>query len=330
MHQYVERTSNMVMTEELFGDRIVTFLYSKARERAPHLFRLATSGRVSSLLGFCNFDLPLAATLLGNQRFLARCGVDLGECLEEAGYFTSARRIFERKIRYWERRPMPEEECVVSPADARVLIGSLAGNSPMLVKDKFFEYEELFGPEREKWRAVFDDGDFAIFRLTPDKYHYNHAPVSGRVVDFYEVTGCYHSCNPGAVVEVVTPYSKNKRVVTILNTDVAGGTRVGLVAMVEVVALMIGEVVQCYSDYQYDLPMKVCRGMFLRRGQPKSMYRPGSSTDILLFQKNRVGFAGDLVNHRQRGDVISRFSRGFGATMTESDIMVRSLVAHRL
>ena len=52
---------------------------------------------------------------------------------------------------------------------------------------------------------------------------------------------------PGAVVALVTPYSKNSRVVTIIDTEVPGGTGVGLVAMIEVVALMIGEVVQCYS-----------------------------------------------------------------------------------
>jgi hypothetical protein len=31
------------------------------------------------------------------------------------------------------------------------------------------------------WLPAFDRGDFAIFRLTPDKYHYNHVPVSGEV-----------------------------------------------------------------------------------------------------------------------------------------------------
>jgi phosphatidylserine decarboxylase len=44
---------------------------------------------------------------------------------------------------------------------------------------------------------------------------------------------------------MVRPYSKNKRVVTIIDTDVEGGTGIGLVAMIEVVALMIGDIVQC-------------------------------------------------------------------------------------
>lgn len=332
IHQFIERNSNMVMTEELFADRIVIFLYSTAREHAPKLLELLTSARMSSLLGFCNFDLPLAAVLMGNKHFLARCGVDLNECLESPDWFTSPRKVFERKIKYWHCRPMVEDlDTIVSPADSRILVGSLSAKSELFLKDKFFNYKELLGDRQEgKWLKPFAKGDYAIFRLTPDKYHYNHLPVSGIIVDFYEISGCYHSCNPGAVVEVVTPYSKNKRLVTLIQTDVPGGSQVGLVAMIEVVALMIGEVVQCYSDKGYDVPLKISPGMFVRKGQPKSLYRPGSSTDVLLFQQNRVRMADDLLCHMSRSDVESRFSAGFGKTLVETDVQVRSPIAYRV
>jgi phosphatidylserine decarboxylase len=331
MHQYVERARHTVVTEQLFGDRIVNFLYSRAREKAPSLFRLATSARVSSLLGFVNFDLPLADKIMGNRRFLARHGVDLHECLDPPASFTCARKIFERKIRYPQCRPMLEDDgAVVSPADARMLCGTMADGDWFSLKGKFFEYRELLGDHRRKWQDAFSLGECAIFRLTPDKYHYNHVPVSGRVVEFYEISGDYHSCNPGAVVEMVTPYSKNKRVVTIIDTDVPEGTRIGLVAMVEVVALMIGDVVQCYSESRgYDFPMQIQPGMFLRKGQPKSLFRPGSSTDILLFQPGRVVFAEDLVTLMRRPDVASRFSIGFGGPLAEVDVRVRSLIGRR-
>ena len=102
------------------------------------------------------------------------------------------------------------------------------------------------------WQLCFGDGYYAIFRLTPEKYHYNHLPVSGKVVDVHEIDGDFHSCNPSAIVRMVTPYSKNRHCVTIIDTDVEGGTNAGYVAMIEVVALMIGEVVQCYSDEGYE------------------------------------------------------------------------------
>jgi phosphatidylserine decarboxylase len=230
--------------------------------------------------------------------------------------------VFERKIRYWERRPMPEDaSAVVSPADARVIPGSFSETSSLYIKGKFFDYEELLARDKTKWLDAFRDGDFAVFRLTPDKYHYNHVPVAGEVMDIYEIPGRYHSCNPDAVVAVVTPYSKNKRVVTIIDTDVPGGTMMGLVA-----ALMIGEIVQCYSEERYDSPIPARCGMFLRKGAPKSLYRPGSSTDVLIFQKGRIGFSDDLIRNRSVQSIESRFTRGFGEPLVETDIRVRSII----
>jgi hypothetical protein len=76
---------------------------------------------------------------------------------------------------------------------------------------------------------------------------------------------------------MATPFSKNRRYVAVIDTDVPGGTGVGLAAMIEVVALVIGDVVQAYSEERYDTPRPLHRGMFLRKGTPKSLYRPGSS-----------------------------------------------------
>ncbi len=329
-HQYFDRQSQSVVTESLFADRIIRFLYSETRENAPLLFQVLTSSWTSSLLGFMNFDLPLTAKLLGSERFLSSCGVDWAECLDDLREFRSARDIFERKIRYWECRPMPPDNAVVtSPADAKTLVGSFQTQSSIYLKGKFFDLDELFGRETTPWRDAFEGADFAVFRLTPDKYHYNHTPVAGRVVDFYEIPGAHHSCNPGAIVELVTPYSKNKRVLTIIDTDVEGGTQVGLVAMIEVVALMIGDIVQCYSEHKYENPTTIAPDMFLRKGCPKSLYRPGSSTDVLLFQPGRIQFAEDLVRNMQRPGAESRFSAAFGRPLVETDVPVRSLIATR-
>ena len=163
---------------------------------------------------------------------------------------------------------------VVSPADSRMFAGSLNEESVLFIKDKFFSFTEFLG--RANWLRAFTGGDFAIFRLTPDKYHYNHAPVSGVVRDFYEIEGAFHSCNPAAVISEVTPFSRNRRAVTIIDTDVPGGSGCGLVAMVEVAALMIGQIVQAYADSGYEPCEQVRPGLFVRVGQPKSLYRPGS------------------------------------------------------
>jgi phosphatidylserine decarboxylase len=323
LHQYIERDSGRVVTEQLIGDSMVRLLYHDVRENSTGLFRMLTSSWSSHILSMVNFDLPV----LNERAFLESCGIDLAECLDPSGRLDTPRKIFERRIRYWECRPMPTDtDVVVSPADARVLVGSFHETSLLFLKEKFFSFEELFGCDSSLWHNAFSGGDFAVFRLTPDKYHYNHTPVSGVVVDSYAIDGGYHSCNPTAVVAVATPYSKNKRVVTIIDTDVPNGTGVGLVAMIEVVALMIGDIVQAYSAEAYNAPRPVEKGMFLQKGQPKSLYRPGSSTDILIFQEGRIDFAVDIVENMKHAAASSRFTHGFLKPLVETDIRVRSLL----
>lgn len=328
-HQYIERETHSICNEQLYWDRIINFFYSRARESSPLLFRALTGPRLSKLLSFLTYEAFLGQKLSGNKGFLKRCGIDLHECLESAQYYNTPRKIFERQIRYWESRPMPEDpQAVVSPADARVLVGSLSDTKLLFIKEKFFEFEQLLGRNRPRWLKTFSGGDFAIFRLTPDKYHYNHTPVAGKVVDFYEIPGSYHSCNPGAVVTAVTPYSMNKRVVTIFDTDVPDGSQVGFVAMIEVVALMIGEIKQCYSEEKYNNPREIVSGMHVKKGVPKSLYRPGSSTDILIFERNRIRFAEDILRNRLHGEAQSRFTLGFGVSLVETDVKVRSSIGN--
>lgn len=328
-HQYVERLSGRVCDEQLYWDSAVRFLYSTVRENAPRLFAALTSARMSSFLAFLNYESFIGRPVAGGRRFMGRHGIDFSECVDDGSAPRTLAEIFERKIRYWETRPMSKEsKHVVAPADSRMVWGSLHEDMPLFIKGKFFEVEELLGHVRD-WRR-FIDGDWAVFRLTPEKYHYNHCPVSGVVREFLTLEGSYHACNPAAVVEVVTPYSKNRRDVTVIDTDVPGGSGVGLVAMVEVAALMIGDIVQCFSVEQYRAPTGMLPGLFLHRGSPKSRYRPGGSTDVLLFERGRIRMSDDLLRAQQRRDVHSRLAVAFGAPLVETEVRVRSTIAGRV
>ncbi len=328
LHQYIDRRTGHIVTEKLICDRAIAFLYTRLRENAPTMFRLLTSARISTLLAYCRYDMAGENPDRMYKAF-KRLGIDRRECVEPPAHFTTMRRIFERQIRYWDCRPMADDPAlVVAPADARLLIGSFADTSALFIKDKFFDLEELLGTD-SRWPARFVGGDFAIFRLTPDKYHYNHLPVSGRVAAIYEVDGRYHSCNPLASITVASIHSKNRRVVTIIDTDVEGGSQVGLVAMVEIVALMIGDIKQAYSTGRYDNPGPIRAGQFVEKGCPKSLYRPGSSTDVVIFQAGRIRFSDDLIINSRRYDVSSRFTDFSNRPHVETDCRVRSPLAWR-
>jgi phosphatidylserine decarboxylase len=326
-HQYIERATGNVVQEQLLADSLVSALYSPALERAPLLSRMASSRYVSRVLGYLNYDNLLSSRATGMLRFLRQSGIPLSEFLGNVADYDTARKVFERQICYWICRPMPQAtRAVLCPADARALIGSMEQTSGLYLKQKFFSFPELLG-EDSAWHRSFKGGDYAVFRLTPEKYHYTHSPVSGRVLDIYSVEGRYYSCNPNAAVQVLTPFSKNRRVVSILDTDCPNGSRVGRVAMIEVVALMVGQIEQRYSDHRYEGPRTVERGMFLKGGAPKALFRPGSSTVVLLFQAGRIRFAKDLVENQRRSGVRNRFALTLGEPITETDVAVRSLLA---
>ena len=239
-HQYIQRHSGAVVTEGLVSDRLVNLIYSRGREIAPSLFRQLTSRRSNDLWAYLNYDLTAGSPRRAAQRVIRSLGIDLRECVD-AHSLATPRQVFERQIRYWACRPMAAaEDEVVSPADARMVFGSLSRQSFLFLKEKFFAFEELLGGDKPVWYRAFEKGQFAIFRLTPEKYHYNHLPVSGIVRDIYTIDGAFHSCNPGAVVQMVQPYSKNRRVVTVVDTDVADGSGVGLVATISITIPMAG------------------------------------------------------------------------------------------
>lgn len=326
-HRYIDRATGNVVRERLIADAVIGALYSPALENAFWLTRLASSRYVSRALGYLNYDNLLSSRTTGMLRFLREAGIQLSEFVGNLSEYDTPRKIFERQIRYWNCRPLPAHpRAVVCPADSRALVDSMDQASGLALKQKFFSFPELLG-EGSRWQHCFEGGDYAVFRLTAEKYHYTHSPVSGIVLDTYSVEGRYHSCNPGAAVQLLTPFSKNRRAVTILDTDCAGGTAAGRVAMIEVVALMVGQIEQRYSDYRYGNPRAVERGMLLRAGAPKALFRPGSSTVVLLFQPHRVRFAEDLLENQHRHGVRNRFSPLAGQPLIETDVAVRSLLA---
>jgi phosphatidylserine decarboxylase len=324
-HQFVDRETDEVRNEILLYDRHIRWMYCSLRESAPWLFKwISSSPAVNDWLAKINFDKPIRDSSGVINSLVGDARVRMDELLEPLPSTPTWRDFFGRKIRFWDYRPMsPDPRRIVSPCDSKILLGNISSQQELPIKEKLFSLPELLGNKAD-WIQKFHSADWAVFRLTPEMYHYNHCPVAGGVVAFYEIGGAYHSCNPTACVEAITPYSKNRRFVTIFDTDVPGGTGIGKVAMIEVVALLIGRVRQCYSHAQYKLPTTMYEGLMCKRGAVKSVFEPGSSTVVLLFEANRVEFDSDLLANQSRTDVFSRLGHGFSTPMVETEVQVRS------
>ena len=138
-HHYIERDTRQIKTEQFYGDQAVQFLYSRVREQSSWLFRRLTSARISRVLSYMNYDGILSSRMKNYLDIHKQLNIDPQECLDAPENLNSLRKIFERKIRYWECRPMPNDPCaVVSPADSRILLGSFLEESGLFVKGKVF------------------------------------------------------------------------------------------------------------------------------------------------------------------------------------------------
>lgn len=326
LHQYVAFADGASVDESLLADRLIRFLYSTAREHPSLLQRAAASHLTSSLLASWEFDWPLRNPERAIRRAAARMNISLDEVDGDVATWRTMRDLFERRIRYWQCRPMIDEaQSVVSPADGKALVFGHARDTMLPVKSRWLDLDGVVASSELLQRMLPATG--LIVRLTPDAYHYVHAPVSGVVRSHRRIEGALHSCNPTALVSFANPYSINLRQVTEIDTDVHGGSRVGAVVLVNVGAMMIGRIDDASSTHRYDDPQPVRAGDFIHRGQPFALFRPGSSTSIVLWRAGRASLAPTLSRNAGRTDVRSRFSDWLLSPWVETALSVRCTVA---
>jgi phosphatidylserine decarboxylase len=324
VHHYVDSNDGQAVAESLLADRIIRFLYNTARESPSSLQRFAASRRLTSALATWEFDRPLVRPKITIAQTAQRLAIDLSDVFGDVNNWKTLRDLFERQIRYWQTRPLPTACPIVSPAEGKLLQFGHANDALLSIKEKFISVATLLG--KQPWSDVFSASGGIVVRLTPDVYHYVHSPVSGHIIDAYDIEGQFHSCNPTALVSFDAPYIWNRRRAVILDTDVNGGSNVGRVAVVAVAAMMIGRIEDCYADTRYDNARPLQIGMRVRQGAPMMMFRPGSSTVITLWSRDRAMVDSRLTQLSARRNVPSRFSEWLLMPWNEVSVRVRSAV----
>jgi phosphatidylserine decarboxylase len=329
-HQYVQRHRNTAIDESLIADQAINFLYNTRRDEPGFLLSALGSGVVTNALAHWQFDRRIAR----GSNTIAKCAHRLiireSELVQPYSQMRTLRELFERQIRYWDVRPQPDHDgLIVSPADGKLLPFSAFEIDALPIKSRFIRVDALLAdlnPWQDAMRSL-NPVSGVIVRLTPDVYHYTHAPVAGVVRQTVTIEGAFHSCNPTALVRFEGSYAFNRRTVTVYDTDVPGGTNVGFVVQVDVAAMMIGQIESRFSAMRYEAARALKRGDFVPRGAPVSLFRPGSSTSIVLWDGRRAAIGDDLVSNSRRSDLRSRFSDWLGRPWVETQVAVRQSIS---
>lgn len=215
------------------------------------------------------------------QPFIRQHHLDPGEFLDPVDNFTCFDDFFTRRLKP-EARPFdPDPHVLASPADGKILVfPELKEGTRLPVKGALLPIERLLGMPAEEFRG----GAVLVIRLAPHDYHRYHFPDSGEAGPAREIHGCYHSVSPIALERVPDAFLRNKRTVTLFDSD-----HFGRIAYVEVGALTVGTIIQTYAAGRVE------------RGQEKGYFRFGGSTLVLVFEPQRVTFDSDLVQDSHSG-----------------------------
>jgi phosphatidylserine decarboxylase len=254
--------------------------------------------RLSRVAGWLS-DLRLPTAVLGPAiRAYARLyGVDLAEAERPPEAYPTFNAFFTRRLRAGARPVAAGEGVVVSPSDSRLsAIGPVPPDGRLeQVKGSSYSIEALLGCAEDG--ARFRQGAHATLYLSPAMYHRVHSPVDGRVVAWRYVPGRLFPVNGAGVRSVPGLFTRNERVVVLLDTEDHGP-----VAVVLVGAANVGRMSLAFADLVTNRGRPGERAVpaepvALKRGDEIGAFNLGSTVVLLLADPGLApaAAAGDLV-----------------------------------
>jgi phosphatidylserine decarboxylase len=245
-------------------------------------------GRVlSHLVGYCarrRLPAPVRRRLL---RYLVhRFQVDLADAEKSFDEYQTLHEMFTRKLRPGARPIDPRAGVAVSPVDGFIAEhGEIREGRLLQAKGRHY---------------TLAGGTYATLYLHPRSYHRIHAPVEGRIVAARAVPGRLISVSPLATGRVDEVFSRNERIVTLIESAF------GPVAVVMVGAAGVGNITATF-DPSLATPVRPARATRGRGGLHAIRYEPGltvargdelgifhlGSTVIVVFARGRF----DLERH---------------------------------
>jgi phosphatidylserine decarboxylase len=191
----------------------------------------------------------------------------------------------------------------VLPADGRHLaFPNVDTADGFYAKGAKFSLADLLGegalPEAEQVLAKrFAGGALVISRLCPVDYHRFHFPVAGTPDDARLINGWLYSVSPIALRHNIRYLVENKRMLTLIDSP-----QFGQVALLEIGATCVGTIKQLYPP-----------GRPVAKGEEKGLFKFGGSCVVTVFQRGRIAFEPDLVEHSaQQREVYARMGDRLG------------------
>ena len=289
---FFNRRTGRLETERIYGEAWLRWIYGNPLGRLS----LAAAVRRAWFSAWYGWRMNRSVSANRVLPFIVDYGLDAEEFAKPATAYRSFNDFFYRTLRPGARPVAPGDEVAVFPADGRHLAyQDVDAADGFYVKGKKFSLAALLGSE--ELGREFVGGSMLISRLCPVDYHRFHFPVAGTPGEARLINGWLYSVSPIALRLNPAYLVENKRMLTLIE-----GTRFGRVAQLEVGATMVGSILQTYVP-----------GRPVAKGDEKGLFAFGGSCVITLFQRGRVAFDQDLVEHSaEQREVYARIGERLG------------------
>lgn len=270
----IDRKTGKKIEEKVFGGSALQTLYGTLYGK-PLAHLISRISLVSSAYGFWQ---NLSITKKNIAPFIKEYGVDTTEFRLPVNEFRSFNDFFIRKLKP-EARPIDlDKDTAVIPADGRYrFFQNIAEVDGFVVKGEKFNLSTLLDNEEQSQR--YANGTMVMARLCPTDYHRFHFPVDCVPSVPRRINGYLYSVNPIAIKQNIHIFSKNKRMITELDSS-----KFGKVLFIDVGATNVGTINQTFEpNFPY------------LKGDEKGYFSFGGSALILLFEPNRILLDPDLT-----------------------------------
>lgn len=273
---YFDRYSNQSRVEKVYGDQALRWTYGTLAGKAS-LNAVVKRALFSHWYGW-KMDRPSTRAKIGP--FVRDYDLDPNEFQRDIAEFANFNEFFYRKLKPDARPVDADPRSIVFPADGRHLcVPDLSMCEGLFVKGEMFDLATLV--DDPDLAEKFAGGSLLLSRLCPVDYHRFHFPVAGVPGPRRLINGPLFSVNPIALCQNIHILSTNKRCLTEIQTE-----SLGEVLLMEIGATCVGGICQTYSEHQ---PVE--------KGSEKGYFRFGGSSTITIFQRGRIQFDRDLIDH---------------------------------
>lgn len=214
-----------------------------------------------------------------------------------AGAYTDFNHFFTRALQP-TARPFPDDpRVIVSPVDGRVSqAGDITAGRLLQAKGRDYSLAALLGGGVEQI-ALFSNGKFATFYLSPRDYHRIHMPCPGRLLETTYIPGRLFSVAPHTSRAIPGLFTRNERLVCLFETPM------GPMALIMVGAIFVSCMETVWSGIVnprmamslqktvFESP--ACQTVELQRGDEMGRFNMGS-TVILLYGADRIAWIDGL------------------------------------